>query len=124
PRVLLAFEDAVVDLPEGTEPADTFHFPLTFTWGLPPLPHGPDLLRLAIDLAGVGGMELPLESSAIDSYASATDPAERRITIVARQQVSLARILAGEELLCEVFDRALAVSQYLLNHAPAWLTGR
>ena len=52
---------------------------------LPPLPHGPDLLRLAIDLAGVGGIELPLESSAIDSYASATDPAERRITIVARQ---------------------------------------
>jgi hypothetical protein len=66
-------------------------------------------------------MELPLESSAIDSYASATDPAERRITIVARRQVSLARVLAGEELLCDTFDRALEVSKYLLQRAPAWL---
>ncbi|MGI8493444.1 MAG: hypothetical protein ACR2KC_07850 [Acidimicrobiales bacterium] len=40
---------------------------------------------------------------------------------MARQQVSLARIPAGEELLCDVFDRALAVSQYLLQRAPAWL---
>ncbi len=123
PRVLLAFEDAVVDLPEGSEPADEYHFPLTFTWALPPLPQGPDLLRLAIDLAGIGGLELPLETSATDSFASATDPAERRITIVARQQISLARILAGEELLCETLDRALAVSKYLLEHAPAWLAG-
>jgi hypothetical protein len=121
PRVLLAFEDVVVELPDGGEPADDFHFPLTFTWGLPPLPQGPDLLRLAIDLAGIGGVDLPLEASAIDSFASATDPAERRITIVARQQVSLARLLKGEELLCEVFDRALAVSQFLLDGAPAWL---
>ncbi len=83
----------------------SFHFPLTFTWALPPLPHGPDLLRLAIDLAGVGGIELPLEVSAIDSFASATDPAERRLNMVARSTVSLARILAGEELICEIFDR-------------------
>ena len=59
PRVLLAFEDEVVDLPDGEDPKDEYHFPLTFTWALPPLPHGPDLLRLAIDLAGVGGVELP-----------------------------------------------------------------
>ena len=121
PRVLLAFEDLVMELPEGEDPPDDYRFPLTFTWGLPPLPEGPDLLRLAIDLAGIGGIELPLESSAIDSYASATDPAERRITIVARQQVSLSRVLAGEELLCETFDKALAVSQYLLERAPSWL---
>jgi len=76
PRTLLSFEDAVFGLPEDEEPPDDFHFPLTFTWALPPLPHGPDLLRLAIDLAGVGGIELPLEVSAIDSYASATDAAE------------------------------------------------
>ena len=34
---------------------------------------------------------------------------------------TLARILSGEELLCEIFDGCLAVSQYLLDHAPAWL---
>jgi hypothetical protein len=121
PRTLLAFEDTVVVLPDEADPPDEFNFPLTFTWALPPLPNGPDLLRLAIDLAGVGGIDLPLEVSAIDSFASATDAAERRLTVVARQQISLARILGGEELLCEVFDRCLAVSRYLLDAAPAWL---
>ena len=65
PRVLLSFEDAVVDLAEGADPPDDFHFPLTFTWALPPLPHGPDLLHLAIDLAGIGGVDFPVEASAI-----------------------------------------------------------
>jgi hypothetical protein len=76
---------------------------------------------LAIDLAGIGGIELPLEVSAIDSYASATDAAERRLTIVARCPVSLTRILAGEEMMCDVFDRCLAVSRYLLESAGSWL---
>jgi hypothetical protein len=121
PRVLLSFEDAVMGLAEDDDPPDDFHFPLTFTWALPPLPNGPDLLRLAIDLAGVGGIELPLEVSAIDSFASATDGPERRLNIVARQPVSLARVLAGEELLCDVFDRCLAVSRFLLDAAESWL---
>jgi hypothetical protein len=121
PRVLLAFEDVVVDLPEEEDPPDQFHFPLTFTWALPPLPAGPDLLRLTMDLVGIGGVELPLEVSAIDSYPSATDASERRLTIVAHQPVSLARVLAGEELLCDTFDRCLAVSRYLLERAPQWL---
>ncbi|HEX3393663.1 MAG TPA: hypothetical protein VHS52_03965 [Acidimicrobiales bacterium] len=120
PRVLLAFEDVVADLPEEDEPADTFHFPLIFTWALPPLPKGPDLLLLATELAGVGGPELPLEVSAIDSFGSVTDAPERSLTVVARQQVSLARVLAGEELLCEVFDSCLAVSRFLLNQATDW----
>ena len=123
PRVLLAFEDAVFELPEDVEPPDEFQFPLTFTWALPPLPSGPDLLRLAIDLAGIGEMVLPLEVSASDSFPSATDAPERRLTITARQQVSLARILGGEELLCDVFDRCLAVSRFLLAGADGWLAG-
>ena len=120
PRVLLAFEDAVSNLPEDEEPADEYHFPLTFNWALPPLPQGPDLLVLATDLAGVGGRGLPLEVSAIDSFAAVTDPAERSLTIVARQQVSLAKVLAGEELLCELLDSCLAVSRFLLERAPSW----
>jgi hypothetical protein len=121
PRVLLAFEDVVVDLPEDEEPPDQFHFPLTFTWALPPLRNPPDLLRLAIDLAGVGGLELPVEVSATDSQPSPTDPTERRLTVTARQPVSLSRVLAGEELLCEVLDRCLAVSRYLLEQSGAWI---
>ena len=37
-------------------------FPLVFTWALPPLPHGPDLLVLATELAGVGGPTCPSRS--------------------------------------------------------------
>lgn len=121
PRVLLSFEDLVESLPEDEDPPDTFHFPLTFNWALPPLPKGPDLLVLATELAGIGGPELPLEVSAIDSFPTATDAPERSLQIAARQQVSLARVLAGDELLCDVFDRCLAVSRYLLSHAPDWL---
>src|SRR5437868_3604613 len=82
PRQLLSFEDAVMSLPEGDDPDDTFHFPLLFTWTLPPLPKGPDLLVLATELAGVGGTELPLEVSAVDSSSVTvtTDPPVARTT--------------------------------------------
>ena len=121
PRVLLSFEDKVLEIPEDEEPPDEFHFPMLFTWALPPLPLGPDLLVLATELAGIGGTDLPLEVSAIDSYASVTDAPERSLTIVARIEVSLAKVFLGQELLCEVLDRCLAVSQYLLDRAPVWL---
>ncbi len=120
PRVLLSFEDLVMELDEGADPPDLHHFPLHFSWSLPPLAHSPDLLVLATDLAGVGGPELPLEVSAIDSFGSVTDAPERSLTIVARQQVSLAKVWAGEELLCDLLDRCLAVSRFLLERATAW----
>src|SRR5207245_7390895 len=53
PRVLLAFEVVVTELPEGDDPPVEFHFPLIFTWSLPPLPTAPDLLLLATARAGV-----------------------------------------------------------------------
>jgi hypothetical protein len=74
-----------------------------------------------MDLAGVGGVELPLEVSATDTYPSATDPSERRLTITSRLNVSLAKVLAGEDLLCDTLERCMTVSRYLLDRAPAWL---
>ena len=122
PRVLLSFEDLAIDLGDGEDPPDVHSFPLHFTWSLPPLPACPDLLVLATELAGVGGTELPLEVSAIDSFGSVTDAAERTIGIVGRVDVSLARVYMGEaELLCSVLERCLSVSEYLLARAPAWL---
>ena len=121
PRVLLAFEDTVIELPEGDAPPDDFAFPLNFTWALPPLPHGPDLLLLATELAGVGGPDFPLEVSAIDSFATVTDAPERAVSIIARRPVSLSRIYMGEESMCETLDACLAVSRFLLVQAPAWL---
>jgi hypothetical protein len=121
PRQMLAFEDLVLALPDGDDPPDSFQFPLVFTWTLPPLPKGPDLLVLATDLAGVGGADLPLEVSAIDSFASVTDAPQRSLTIVARLEVSLARIFLNQEQLCDTLDRCKDVSEYLVERAPAWL---
>ena len=39
PRTVLAFEDQVLELPEGDEPEERHQLPMTFTWSLPPLPH-------------------------------------------------------------------------------------
>jgi hypothetical protein len=121
PRVLLAFEDLVLELPDGDDPPDEHFFPLVFTWVLPPLPKSPDLLVLATELAGIGGTLLPLEVSAIDSYPSVTDAPERSLTIVARIAVSLARVFLGQEMLCDVLDKCLEVSRFLLDRSPVWL---
>ena len=126
PRVLLSFEDLVFELEEQgdeqPEPPDTHRFPLHFNWGLPPLPKGPDLLVLATDLAGIGGPHLPLEVSAIDSFASVTDGADRTVGIVAKVEVALAHVYLGQEdQLCDVLDRCYEVSSYLLDRAPVWL---
>jgi len=121
PRVLLAFEDVIADLPEDDDPPDEFHFPLVFTWALPPLPRPPNLLELAIELPNFGGPDLALEVSAIESMADVTEAKETSLTIVARQQVSLSKVFAGEQLLCDTLDRCLAVSRFLLDQAPAWL---
>ena len=37
PRVLLAFEDQMLELPESSDPVEGLSFPLVFTWVLPPL---------------------------------------------------------------------------------------
>ncbi len=122
PRVLLGFEDVVMGRPDSDDPPDDFHFPMTFTWALPPLPHGPDLLVLATELAGLGGPELPLEVSAIDSIPAATDAPERSLRIVGHQQVSLLHIRDGDAVSCDVLEQCLAVSRYLLAGAPDWLS--
>ena len=123
PRALLGFEDEVLKMEDpDDQPPSGFAFPVHFTWTLPPLPRPPDLLILATELAGVGGMELPLEVSAIDSFASVTDAPERSLSLVARIPVSLADVYLGnEEALCDVLDRCKDVSLYLLGLAPNWL---
>jgi hypothetical protein len=121
PRVMLGFEDRMLEQPDGAEPIEGFSFPLVFTWALPPLRNPPDLLVLATDLAGLGGMDLPLEVSAIDSFAAVTDAPERSLTIVARVEVSLAQVFGGKEQLCDILDRCGDVSHHLLDNAPAWL---
>lgn len=124
PRVLFAFEDLVLSLPdEDTDPPDTLSLPLHFNWALPPLSQAPDLLVLATDLAGIGGTGLPVEVSAIDSFPSVTDAAERAVNVVATVEISLTRVFTGQEQLCDVLDKCLEVSRFLLERAPVWLGG-
>ena len=105
PRVLLGFEDAVISRDGLEDPPDEFFLPLSFTW----------------ELAAIGGPDLPLEVSAIDSYPSATDAPETSLRVIAHQRVSLSRIRDGEEVPCETLDRCLVVSRYLLERAVDWL---
>ena len=120
PRVLLGFEDSVIALSEVEDPSDEYQFPLTFTWGLPPLPAPPDLLLLATQLAGIGGTDLPLEVSAIDSIPAATDAPERSLRVVAHHPVSLLSIRRGDAVSCELLERCLVVSRFLLAQSEEW----
>jgi len=123
PRAMLGFEDEVIRLEEIDDgPPTGFTFTILFTWTLPPLPEPPDLLVLATDLAGIGGIDLPVEVSAIDSFPSVTDAPERSLSIVAKMTVDLADVyLTNDDAIGVALERCKHVSLYLLDRAPAWL---
>ena len=77
---------------------------------------------LATDIAGVGGIDLPVEVSAIDSFPSVTDAPERSLSIVARLTIDLADVYMNvDDAIATALDRCKHVSLYLLDRAPAWL---
>ena len=123
PRTLLNFEDVVLAMDDpDDEPQGDFSFPLVFTWAFPPLTNPPDLLVLATEVAGLGGLDLPLEISAIDSYQKVTDAPERSLTVIGRVQISLATVYRGEtESVCPMLDKCREVSLDLLHRVPAWI---
>ncbi len=123
PRALLGFEDDVMKMDDiDDDPPTGFTFPLLFTWTLPPLSHPPDLLVLATEVAGVGGLDLPVEVAAIDSFASVTDAAERSLSLVARISVDLADVYLNHDgSITQALDRCKHVSLYLLERADSWL---
>src|SRR6188474_1925861 len=122
-RAMLGFEDEIMKLDEIDDPPPSgFSFPLLFTWTLPPLPDPPDLLVLATDLAGIGGIDLPVEVSAIDSFPSVTDAPERSLSIVARIALDLCDVYMNNDAsVAQALDRCKHVSLYLLERADAWL---
>ena len=123
PRTLLSFEDAVLAMDDpDDDPPEGFTFPLVFTWAFPPLVHPPDLLVLATEVAGLGGVELPLEVSAIDSFHQVTDAPERSLTVVSRVPVSLANVYKGDnDPVCAVLDTCRTGSLNLLERVPFWI---
>lgn len=121
-KVILAFRERLENMDSDfEEPEDVYHLDLYFNWAVPPLQTPPDLLVLATDLAGMGGMVLPVEVSAIDSYGAVSDAPERRLTLTGHARVSLVDILMGREQLCDVLDRSHEVSEYLLDRVEGWM---
>lgn len=123
PRALLGFEDEVMKLDDLDDtPPQGFSFPLIFTWTLPPLPNPPDLLVLATEIAGIGGVTLPIEVSAIDSFPSVTDAPERSLSIVAKIALELADVyMNNDTAVAQTLERCKAVSLFLLDRADRWL---
>ena len=77
---------------------------------------------LSIDLAGIGGIDLPVEVSAIDSFPSVTDAPERSLSIVAKMTIDLADVYMNvDDAIEAALDRCKHVSLYLLEGAPKWL---
>lgn len=122
PRVLLSFDDALIEHGEMiNDPDGVYKLPLFFKWALPPLPAPPDLLILATEMAGVSGTTIPVEVSAIDTFASVTDAALRSLSLVGKIELSLPEIFLGELKTCDLLDRAHDVSSWLLDRSHGWL---
>ncbi len=121
PRVLLDLAERVVTIEESYENLEgDLRLPLVFNWALPPLDDPPDLVVLAAELGGVGGVELPIEVSVMESTgALSTDP-EVRLSIIGRVEVSLVDVMRGQEKLCDTLDRCRNVSEWLIDQAAYW----
>lgn len=121
PRTVLAFEDHLFTLSDEDEP-DLFLLAVPNALHVvdataAELPH---LLILATSSAGIGGPDLPIEVTAIDSFASVTDaptsPHDHRPV-----EASLADIFMAVENNCDTLETCQAVSRYLLENADVWL---
>jgi hypothetical protein len=71
-------------------------------------------------LAGVGGADLPLEISGIESTAAVGDSPDRRLSIVGSVDLLLADVYRGRQPLCDVLDRSHDVSNFLLERVAVW----
>jgi len=122
PRIVLELEDMLMESPETPEDSDgRFMVPFLFNWGLPALTDPPDLIMLSTELAGIGGVDLPIEVSAVHSFGALSDGQERRLSIIAAVEISLVDLMYRQDSLCETLDRVHAVSMYVAEHAPAWI---
>jgi hypothetical protein len=121
PRVLLALEDQVTRMDDGyDQPEGDFRLPLLFNWNLPTLLRPPDLVVLAAEVAGIGGPDLPIEVSAVESTGALSTGSDVRLAITGRVEVSLVDVMLGQEKLCDTLDRCRDVSEFLVDQADSW----
>lgn len=122
PRLLLSFEDALNDSDGIPEDADgAFEVTFFFNWSLPPLDRSPDIIALSAELAGIGGIDLPIEVSSVETMAALSDGADRLLSVVGAAKRSLVDIVFTQDSLCDVLDRVHEVSMYMVEHADEWI---
>jgi len=121
PRLLLRLEDAMnasEDFPEDLE--GDFEVTFFFNWSLPPLQRSPDIISLAAELAGLGGIDLPIEVSSVETMGALADKKDRLLSVVGAAKRSLADVVFKQDALCDVLDRVHDVSMYMVEHADEW----
>ncbi|MEN8039870.1 MAG: hypothetical protein ABFR95_00020 [Actinomycetota bacterium] len=124
PRLLLKFEDALHDtdgIPE--DPDGEYEVTFFFNWSLPPMQRHPDIIVLSAELAGMGGIDLPIEVSAVETMAALSDKGDRLLSVVGAAKRSLVDVVFKQDSLCEVLDRVHDVSMYMVEQADDWLEG-
>lgn len=121
PRVLLRLEDWVKEHEEDITEADgTFQLPIYFNWALPTMEKPPNLVVLAAELAGIGGLDLPIEVSVVESSGALSTSSDVRLSLVGRVELSLVDVMMGQEQLCDILDRCREVSEYLVTASAEW----
>ncbi|MDJ0954753.1 MAG: hypothetical protein QNJ81_13840 [Acidimicrobiia bacterium] len=122
PRLLLRFEDLLnenSDIPE--DPDGEYVVTFFFNWAMPEMKKAPDLIVLSAELAGIGGIDLPIEVRSVRSMAALADADEERLSVVGVVERSLADVMFRQDSLCEVLDRVHEVSMYLVENADRWI---
>ncbi len=122
PRLLLSFEDALNEtdgIPEDDE--GDYEVTFFFNWSLPPLQISPDIIVLSAELAGIGGIDLPIEVSSVETMGALSDKEDRLLSVVGAVKRSLVDIIFKQDSLCEVLDRVHDVSMYMVEQADEWL---
>jgi hypothetical protein len=121
PRMLLRFEDLLADTPDVPEdPGNEYSVTFYFNWSLPPMQDAPDLIVLSAELAGMGGIDMPIEVRSVRSMSALGDTNEDRLSIVGAFEQSLVDVMFRQDALCDALDRVHDVSMYMLEHADDW----
>lgn len=122
PRLLLSFEDLLNEDPDVPEDPDgKFVVTFYFNWALPQMKHPPDLIVLSAELAGIGGIDLPIEVRSVRSMGALSSADDERLSVVGVVERSLVDVMFRQDSLCEVLDRVHEVSMYLVDNADGWV---
>jgi len=122
PRLLLKFEDRLAEVDDIPEDENgEYEVTFFFNWSLPPLSEAPDILVLSAELAGIGGIDLPIEVSAVESMGALDESTDRRLSLVGKVNRSLVTIVFTQDSMCDVLDRVHDVSMYLVENVDKWV---